>query len=342
MGFLKNVLRSIGGNAGGLLATGVNVAGQIYTNQQNLKFQEEMNRMNWQRQREFIDDERAYNDPKAQMQRLEAAGINTTFAGMNTNVDAGSQVGGQTPLQGVAPQMANPFENLSTDLMQTSQSHLNTAEKERYAAMTPQLVNKAEAEISKIYADKHNTEVLTQIHEHEEAIAVMNRAIKASLFEHLLASRIHPDELVSGDVFDSLYPDGFKIRNRDHGNYSQLYRLAMDLHDGKLSKEEYASFCAVADGVVESLQGVVNADVLSNEASLKAAIKAWYDKQTELMPDDNRYKPNSEATYIMLCLSMIARYGFKDGLNEMVNFMLKSEGSLKPLSQSSSQLVNGD
>lgn len=67
---------SILGAVGGLASNIFNIAEQRRTNRQSMDFSREMWEKQGQRELQFWNLQNAYNDPKAQMARLEAAGLN--------------------------------------------------------------------------------------------------------------------------------------------------------------------------------------------------------------------------------------------------------------------------
>lgn len=67
---------SILGAVGGLASNIFNIAEQRRTNRQSMDFSREMWEKQGQRELQFWNMQNAYNDPKAQMARLEAAGLN--------------------------------------------------------------------------------------------------------------------------------------------------------------------------------------------------------------------------------------------------------------------------
>ncbi len=139
MGLLDSFLTGgLGSLAGGILGS----VGSIINNQNQLKIARETNAMN----RKMFDDQLAYNtemwnkqneynDPLAQRQRLENAGFNPLFHGLDgTGNASGWQSATPIPAQGAS--VENPLAGLAAGLAGMSDSRLKESQKENTDAKT--------------------------------------------------------------------------------------------------------------------------------------------------------------------------------------------------------------
>jgi hypothetical protein len=109
MDFTFGVGQAIGGMA--------NAIGQSVQNNKNRRFQERMADKAYHRQIDMWNMQNQYNTPQAQMQRLEAAGLNKLMPFIGGGSSSGGQAQGfssapQASYEGKAPKWGAPLENI--------------------------------------------------------------------------------------------------------------------------------------------------------------------------------------------------------------------------------------
>lgn len=109
-------------------------------NRLNREWTEQQNDLAWQRQRQLIDEQRAYDSPKAQMQRLMDAGLNPNliYDDLGGNMQAMNAPNAAGMYQGTAPQV-DPL-SLSQAMLNLSQVRKNDADVNNQNKLTTEQV----------------------------------------------------------------------------------------------------------------------------------------------------------------------------------------------------------
>ncbi|UPW42021.1 DNA pilot protein [Dipodfec virus RodF1_17] len=131
---LLDVLSSIANPISSLVGGAINSIGASMTNDVNLKIARETNQLN----RQMFDDQlayntdmwnkqNAYNDPSAQRKRLEDAGLNPLFFGLD---GTGNASGWQSasPVPAVSATMMNPLSGLASGFSDMADSYLKSSQ----------------------------------------------------------------------------------------------------------------------------------------------------------------------------------------------------------------------
>lgn len=97
---------SFGSGITGFISNLLNMFQTYRTSKINREWTENQNNLAWQRQRQLIDEQRSYDSPKAQMQRLMEAGLNPNliYGSLSDGHSAVSAPNAAGTYQGVAPQ----------------------------------------------------------------------------------------------------------------------------------------------------------------------------------------------------------------------------------------------
>lgn len=119
---------------------------QARENRLNREWAERQNDLSWQRQRQLIDEQRAYDTPKAQMQRLMEAGLNPNliYDDLGGNMQAMNAPNAAGTYQGTAPQV-DPLA-LSQAMLNLSQARKNNSDSDNNTKLTA-------AKIEEIYGN---------------------------------------------------------------------------------------------------------------------------------------------------------------------------------------------
>ncbi|QCS36341.1 minor capsid protein [Capybara microvirus Cap3_SP_264] len=133
----------------GLLGSIVSGLFGNHINNQNIAFQQQQNETNMAWQERMLAEQRAYDSPSAQYQRLRDAGINPAFAGLNSNISTGQT--GEVPEPATsAPQAYNFASDLGSQVAGIGSSFSSTYLKAMQANAD---VKQAEANAARSDAD---------------------------------------------------------------------------------------------------------------------------------------------------------------------------------------------
>lgn len=141
---------SVGGNIfNGLM--------QMRENRLNREWTEQQNNLAWQRQRQLIDEQRAYDTPKAQMQRLMDAGLNPNliYDDLGGNMQAMNAPNAAGMYQGTAPHvdplaLSQAMLNLSQARKNDSDLSLSKAQANRILKLTDKEYELLSSNVSKL------------------------------------------------------------------------------------------------------------------------------------------------------------------------------------------------
>lgn len=248
---MAGLMDGLGAGVPGALATIWNVQQQKKMNEQNLAFAEKSATTAFNRQKELINMQNAYNDPAAQMQRYVDAGLNPNLVYGTPNLSAGaSSVSTGQIGNGVAPQLNTQFVS---DVLTAKQMSLQ----DRALDIEESKVNSQnelnDAEIRRIFkgfdltdaevAEKRslvelNNKMMTEI---DSRISLLTEQQKAQLLENLYNERTMEDRV-------SLLKSEAKIKNDEASMFLEMQRaiIAEKLGNAAAANASVAQYQATA------------------------------------------------------------------------------------------------
>lgn len=286
MADITNLLTGVGSVAAPVSSFGSNVFNalmQSRENRLNREWTAHQNDLAWQRQRRLIDEQRAYDTPKAQMQRLMDAGLNPNliYDDIGGNMQAMNAPNAAGMYQGIAPRV-DPL-SLSQAILNMSQARKNDSDMKLSKAQANRILKLSNKEFELLSS---NVEKLNQ--------SIQSESFNAALSD-LKAKWLKSDVPIDYSVYDK---DGNVIQSRWIRDSSEAFKslwqqeLKVDLStkDAQLAVQKLLAELAGAQNYAQkiSLENQqlaefvrVAADIADGQASEAQLLKTISDMDKE-------------------------------------------------------------
>lgn len=243
------------------ISSAVNAVSTGIQNHLNRRWTEQQNDLAYQRQRTLIDEQRNYDSPLSQMQRLMAAGLNPNL--IYDQVDASALQAQNAPnaagsYAGVAPQI---------DPLAMSQAALNLASVDRLAVQNENDTKVSDATIRK-FASEYNLNV-------EQARNIFQQTENAKLTHSKIQKEI---ELLSQDEIAKRLDNYYNSETM--ANRVKMLANELKISDERAKHIEQTLLSAIAQayGAAEQSRAIAdyNRQITHSEVRLKDAMASYY------------------------------------------------------------------